>query len=301
MALIPPSFVDSVVAIGVEDEEGDKDWSASGFLYGFKLPSGDQKGDSYLVYLVTNRHVFAGREHVTLRFNPQANESAKEYKLELLEEDGSPTWSTSPNAEVDVAVVPVNFPLLREEAMRVSFFESETHAAGIDQLNRLGTTEGDFVYVLGFPMGMVGPKRNTVIVRGGVIARIRDTLARESTEFLVDAFVFPGNSGGPIVSKPEVVAIEGTDPQRKSYLIGIVKSYVTYRDVAVSSQSGMPRVTFEENSGLAVAHPVDYVREAALEHMKKLEDVISRLVGKEVAKQLREMLSGNRRDDPTSN
>ena len=43
-------------------------------------------------------------------------------------------------------------------------------------------------------------------------------------EFLVDAFVFPGNSGGPVVSKPEALAITGTKSQDYAYLIGIVVS-----------------------------------------------------------------------------
>jgi hypothetical protein len=33
------------------------------------------------------------------------------------------------------------------------------------------------------------------------------------------------------------------------YLIGIVASYLTYTDTAVSKQTGQSRVVFEENSG----------------------------------------------------
>jgi hypothetical protein len=98
-------------------------------------------------------------------------------------------------------------------------------------------------------------------VRSGTLARVRDLLARTSKIFLVDAFVFPGNSGGPVILKPEAIAIEGTKAQIAPYLIGIVQAYVPYQDVAVSLQTGRPRVIFEENAGLAAVHPVDFIEE----------------------------------------
>jgi len=35
-----------------------------------------------------------------------------------------------------------------------------------------------------------------------------------------------------------------------------------HKDVAVSTQTGNPRVIFEENSGIAAAYPIDFVDEA---------------------------------------
>jgi S1-C subfamily serine protease len=99
-------------------------------------------------------------------------------------------------------------------------------------------------------------------VRSGCIARIRDALAASSKELLIDAPIFPGNSGGPVVTKPEEVAIQGTKAVGSAYLIGMVTSYVPYRDVAVSAQTGAVRIVFEENSGLASVLPMDYVVEA---------------------------------------
>ena len=56
MSLIPPAFLDKVVALGTSDNEGNIRYAASGFLYG--QPSGTQ--GRYYVYLVTNRHVVTG-------------------------------------------------------------------------------------------------------------------------------------------------------------------------------------------------------------------------------------------------
>jgi|LGOV01.1.fsa_nt_gb S1-C subfamily serine protease len=268
MALIPPFFPDCVVAIGIEDPSGGRKWIASGFLYGHNITDNEGDTKSYRVYLITNRHVFEKLPTVYLRFNPRTNEPAREYTLNLLNENGTSLWFPHPNAEIDVAVIPINFNLLQEHAMQAACFQSDLHVANMDKLNELGITEGDFAYVLGFPMGLVGGERNTVIVRSGTIARIRDALVRANQEYLIDAFVFPGNSGGPVVSKPEALAIQGTKSQEAAYLIGIVKSYVSYRDVAVSLQSKRPRVIFEENSGLAAIHPIDFVQEAIKGHLK---------------------------------
>jgi hypothetical protein len=44
-------------------------------------------------------------------------------------------------------------------------------------------------------------------------------------------------------------------------LLGVVQSYQSYTDVAYSAQTKHPRITFEENSGLAVVLPVDFINE----------------------------------------
>ncbi len=271
MALIPPFFADCVVAIGVEDQNGARAWAASGFLYGHHIGHNEDGTKRYAIYLVTNRHVFQKLSAVYLRFNPKADEPAREYRLDLLDPNGALLWFPHTKDEIDVAVIPLDFQLLKEHAMQVSYFRSDEHVANLDQLNKLGVTEGDFVYILGFPMGLIGGQRNTVIVRSGSIARIRDALLRANQEYLVDAFIFPGNSGGPVVSKPEALAIKGTRGQEAAHLIGITKSYVSYRDVAMSIQSGRQRVVFEENSGLATVHPIDYAQEAIEGHLKLIE------------------------------
>src|SRR6266704_1733881 len=270
MALIPPFSIDCVVALGVEAGDGTTSWIASGFLY-LNVASRDGDQATGRAYLVTNRHVVIDHSDLVLRFNPQGDELApRDFPLALRREDGSQLWTGHPDPTIDVAVIPVNFDLLQREAMQVDLFMSDAHAAPLEKIRNTGLTEGDGVFVLGFPMGMVGDVRNAVIVRRGAIARIRDVLAGASNRFLVDAFVFPGNSGGPVITRPETGAIAGAPTQDKTYLIGIVTGYVPYREPAVSSQTGQIRVVFEDNTGLAAVHPVDYVNETIEEHMRNI-------------------------------
>ena len=161
--------------------------------------------------------------------------------------------------------------MLKKELRKYAIFQSDLDVIGSEQLRNQGVTEGDGVFVLGFPMGMVDPEQQYVVCRAGVIARIRDLLEDKTTDFLVDAAVFPGNSGGPVILKPELASLSGTKAIGQAVLIGIVKSYVPYRDVATSQQTRRARIIFEENSGLAAVEPADHILttvELAMKRMK---------------------------------
>jgi S1-C subfamily serine protease len=264
MAVIPPLFTNCVVAIGQKDQTGAVRWVASGFFYGkmTKAHEDPQKRE-YGVYLVTNKHVLANQTEIFVRVNPTAAGPARQFDANLVNPvSGDSIWTGHDSTEVDVAVLGINYQMLLDQEMAVSFFTSDMHALSVQDMVSSEISEGDSVFAMGFPMGLVGEERNTVIVRGGVLARIRDTLAKPDFPFMIDTTVFPGNSGGPVVSKPELVAIQGTKSHKAAYLIGIIASYVPYIDVAVSQQTQRPRVTFEENSGLANAYSVDCINQA---------------------------------------
>jgi len=272
MALIPTFFLDCVVAIGFENAEKERHYAATGFLYG-KLIKQEGESKNYRIFLVTNKHVFNDSKTAWLRFNPEGDEPAKEFEVLLMDSNNKQTWLVHPDPEVDLAIIGINAGFLSEQGIRFSFFRSDQHITTRAQATELGISEGDGVFVLGFPMGMIGEKRNFVIVKQGVIARIRDTLAGHTKEFLVDASIFPGNSGGPVVSRPEMIAIQGTKANGNASLLGVVSSYVPYQDVAISMQTKRPRIIFEENSGLASIVPVDYLLEIIDDTVKTEENV----------------------------
>jgi S1-C subfamily serine protease len=273
MALIPAFFLDCVVAIGFENSNKERHYAATGFLYG-KLIKQEGESKQYRIFLVTNKHVFNDSKMAWLRFNPEGDESAKEFEALLVDKNDKQTWLVHPDPEVDLAILGINTGFLSKQGIRFSFFRSDQHIATREQATEAGISEGDGVFILGFPMGMIGEKRNFVIVKQGIIARIRDTLAGHSKEFLVDASIFPGNSGGPVVLRPEVVSITGTKANHNASLLGIVSSYVPYQDIAISAQTKRPRIIFEENSGLASIVPVDYIVEIIDATVKTKEETV---------------------------
>ena len=131
--------------------------------------------------------------------------------------------------------------------------------------------EGDGVFVIGFPLGLVGDARNYPIVRYGVIARIQDWIRRHQDTFLIDASAFPGNSGGPVVLKPETTAIAGTKAITHCLLVGVISKQLRSREVAVSERTGAPRVVFEEDTGLAEVVPVEMVQETAIQEISDVQ------------------------------
>jgi len=262
MALIPPFFLDCVTAIGFRDQSGKLAFGATGFLYGRLHTLGETPDKSrYHVYLVTNRHVFQGSSAAVLRFNPAAGVPARDYDLSLIDSTGQVLYSLHPDPEIDIAVIDINVQLLTQHGILFNFFHSDQHVLPLSKAQQAGIAEGDGVFVLGFPLGDTGGERNYVVARQGNIARIRDAIAGASKSFLIDASIFPGNSGGPVVTRPESMAITGTTAYDRSDLIGVVAAYVPYQDVAISQQTKRPRIIFEENSGLAVVMPLDRVIE----------------------------------------
>lgn len=272
MGLIPSLFLDAVVAVALPDESGKPRYCATGFLYGELIRQVSPGVGSYQVFLVTNRHVVDGERVAWLRFNPDGEKPAREYRLELYDSQERPLWFQHPDDLIDVAVVRITAQRLKDDGIRFDVFLSDIHVLGRQRAQQAGVTEGDGVFVLGFPLGLVGEQRNYVIVRQGAIARIRDCYAGASKDFLLDCSVFPGNSGGPVVNRPEAMSIQGTEAVNATYLLGVVAGYVPYRDTAISAQTKRPRIIFEENSGLASVFPIDYVADLAKQSKVTLEE-----------------------------
>ena len=266
MALIPPRYLDTVVALGGPSQDGNIRYTATGFLYGYPTGQTDAEGTrQYWICLVTNRHVFqkALQRNTGLqaRFNRRIGAGAYIYPLPLNEPDGSASWIVHPDPDVDVAVLPVSPNQLKQDGIEFAWFQSDTHTFTLDEARTSQVSEGDGVFVLGFPLGEAGDERNYAIVRQGIIARAQDWLKGDARTFLIDASIFPGNSGGPVLLKPELASIEGTKSNSKCGLIGMVSSYLPYQEIAVSTQTDRPRMIFEENSGLGIVVPHDLIQE----------------------------------------
>lgn len=121
-----------------------------------------------------------------------------------------------------------------------------------DELNA-----GAPLVILGFPLGNRSTDHARAIARSGMVARA------DADGIIVDAFVFPGNSGGPVVYVP-VIKVGGpiSSPLvNEEKLVGVVSSCIPYQEPAISLQTKRPRIIFEENSGLANIVPGEAILE----------------------------------------
>lgn len=194
MALLHPTFLDSVVAIGSCTSEEKRNWCATGFAYGFFVGMGaDGRTPQDAAFLVTNRHVKEGIQgDIVIRCNPKEGGTGADVALSARDAEGQLRWTAHPDEDVDVAVLPLDLDFLRTRGMQITHISEIAHAADLQRLNAIGASEGGGIYVLGFPIPVfsVSERFNSAIVRQGVIARIQDTLRREVKDFIVDASVF---------------------------------------------------------------------------------------------------------------
>jgi S1-C subfamily serine protease len=249
-ALLPASMIDAVVALGATVNTAQPgqppkiEWVTlgTGFFYGYKIKDDpDATKREYEVYLVTAGHVvseFKGSQQgdLLVRINSKDPTSlSKTFNIPFNPNAQESTWAFHPKfdpttvstvPDYDIAVVRLNGPTIKE--LGATFVENDENAADVKKLKEIGASAGDAIFVLGFPMNLAGVQRNYVIVREGIIARISEMLNDKSTTFLLDSFIFPGNSGSPVIIKPEFTAIVGTPSNRTAYVIGVVHGYKTY-------------------------------------------------------------------------
>ena len=255
MAIIPESYLNATVAIGVAD--GDvTSWIGTGFFvirnlgeYGVGRP-----------YLITNKHVFAGKHIVILRMTNQLTGELVNVPASLVDGEKS-LYLVHPDPNIDVAVLPLNADFITGNNLAYSAFDIDCDAATSDQLRREGFDEGSFIYMLGFPLGLVNYRSLTPVCRMGCVSRIDQFQVAETGNYLIDMQNFPGNSGSPVVSRPELLSVGETKALPKSLLVGIVHSYIPYRVPLVDMQTGRTVEVREENSGLANVHPVEYIQQ----------------------------------------
>lgn len=195
---------------------------------------------SNLLFLATANHVVADDGDVHFRI-PQKNGGEARHQQHLRD---ILDWVRDTKSDLAVAALGIC-----EDTDDVRAIPVESFLVDYDDVK-----VGDEVFVLGFPSSVVLSQNPSVhYLRNGVVSS-----KPGPPEIIIDAFLFPGNSGGPVYWKQATgihfgSGLSGTDvPGRESKLIGLVSRTLQYSEEARSPQTGRTRVIFEENSGLAV-------------------------------------------------
>lgn len=255
MAVIPKAYIDSVVAIGIKDNGGKNHWIGTGFFV-YRVVGNNQ----LIPFLISNKHVFENNSAIVLRMKEKTNGRLIEIGANL--KDGDKTiYLTHPNEQIDIAVLPINGSVIEGLNLNFDGFDIDENAMSSQELRTNGVDEGNLIYMLGYPLGLVNENSNVPICRLGCISRMSEAQITEQHNMLVDIQNFPGNSGSPVISRPELMSIGGTKSLSKSVLIGIIHSYLPYRENLISTQTKRIVEVREENSGIAFMHPVEFIRE----------------------------------------
>jgi len=177
------------------------------------------KENATKAYIVTAKHVFvepAKKWHpkeIQIRFGWQEQESVYAQRgitLKLRDEAGKDLW-TALDDESDLAVIASPPPIRPHQP-----------SLGLDVIGGPEKLfEGASIIVLGYP-GIVGNEYLVrAISRGGIVAWTNPKSAAAS-RFLIDANIYPGNSGGPVISAPMTPTRDGGIGAGGPSLLGIV-------------------------------------------------------------------------------
>lgn len=267
MAVLPEFYINAVASIGKRAETGIA-WIGTGF---FVKRIVDKDGSAYPT-LVSNKHVFENVQSIILRLKKRDSDAFDTVEASL-EKDNKKLYYSHPNDEIDIAVLPLNVNVIVGNNFAFNAFDIDGHAMTSDELRKSGVDEGSLIHMLGFPMGLVNINSTLPICRLGCVARMSAAQISESHNILVDIQNFPGNSGSPIVTRPEIVSISGTPSFNKSILLGIVHSYIPYQESLINSQTKKVVEIRSENSGIALVHPVEYIREVVDLIIKPLKKI----------------------------
>jgi len=202
--------------------------------------------------LVTGKHVVHDADGKLLgdlayRLNRIAGSSQLLKDADLVQAGGG-SWFVSQQDDLAVRFLPL--PIVEGASVK---------AIPLDRFVEEPQVEaGTPLAALGFPLGLRSVDHAMPIARRGMIGRA------DPTAVLADLFVFPGNSGGPVLYVPAFktggVSFGGAEVLREEMLVGMVSSFIPYSEIAVSLQTKRPRVIFEENSGLANLVPAWVVK-----------------------------------------
>jgi hypothetical protein len=210
---------------------------------------------------------------VQIRFSWFSDKSVFEYfgvKYFLKNNKNKNLWFCHPDPNVDLAIIPLSISIADAgrqtiNPIRIQDFTDENKAF-----------EGASVLVLGYP-GAVGPDYWTKpLVRSGIISHIDDKNFGKSP-FLIDAMIFPGNSGGPVFTVPSGMSKNGSfSIGGQSSFLGIVtqtaKTEVKVEKVSLEIES------FENDSTKSHFKSFDYMGIGVVEAAGRVKELLEFIV-----------------------
>lgn len=160
-----------------------------------------QQEEKQYLFLVTNKHVIkgatTGRFFFTLR-DGQSPQIGQRLDIEINQFEQQ--WFGHPCSDIDVAILPL-IPILQEiDKMGKSvFFKSIAHTLipSSEKMNELDAIEE--VLFIGYPNGIFDSKNLMPVVRRGTTATHLQIDYEGKPVFMIDASVFPGSSGSPVL------------------------------------------------------------------------------------------------------
>lgn len=173
--------------------------TATGFIYAFYPPN---TKDSYMLCLVTNKHVYYGTSKLRLTF-PIEDEAYKirvgHKQIVTVDESMIKTVIFHPDENIDLAILNISkaFRLCKEMGNNLyrspitnDFLLSEDEWKSLDAMEE--------IIMIGYPNGLIDHLNNLPLIRKGITSSHPAYDFNGRKEFVIDAACFPGSSGSPV-------------------------------------------------------------------------------------------------------
>lgn len=247
-------YIEAVVSRGVS--------TGTGFVVNYQTPGG------YIPILITNKHVLGDFSDVTFRMVASENGAPSQRATQITVSGIVPgqTWVGHPDSKVDIAVMPFGevmtamancgaAPYFR--AFGPENFLTQDQAEELDGIEQ--------VLFVGYPNGLFDTASWMPIVRRGQTATPIYNDYRGQPSFLIDASVFPGSSGSPVVIYDRgmyVTRSGATTIGSRFYLAGIVAAVHT-REVLgqIILTQGNPAAAFSDMIDLGIVYKAGAIQE----------------------------------------
>lgn len=248
-------YIEAVVPGGVA--------TGTGFVVNYQSPGGT------LPILVTNKHVLGDFSEITFRMVADENgvPSKRATQIAVSGVVAGETWVGHPDPDVDIAVMPFGEVLtsMTNNGARPYFrafgpenFLTQKQAEELDGIEQ--------VLFVGYPNGLFDTASWMPIVRRGQTATPIYNDYRGQPSFLIDASVFPGSSGSPVViyDRGMYVTRNGTtNVGSRFFLAGVVAAVHTRQVLGqIIFTQGTPAAEFKDMIDLGIVYKAGAIQEA---------------------------------------
>ncbi|MFA5191307.1 MAG: serine protease [Verrucomicrobiia bacterium] len=201
--------------------------SGTAFVYRYDLGT-----NQVAMFLVTNKHVVKGVDRAKLTFVKNTGGKPDFDTHESVSLRGlSGCFFGHPDQSVDIAIMPL-WPLLTQIKQLTGFYvrplgkEFEMTAAYAEHMRA-----NEQVAFFGYPLGVFDTKHNLPLVRRGYTASPVGIDFEGQKVFLIDAAVFPGSSGSPVMIETHIDESGTTNPTEIRWrFVGVITAALEITD-----------------------------------------------------------------------
>ena len=195
--------------------------SASGFFYAETKPSTDENEKGMVIldkwWLITNKHVLFPEEnkipclvnYLIFHLRRKVNDTIEWIPIKILQSELLRYAKIHTKDNVDVAAINISSYIkdimrIKDDNIILPFHLSEYN---LPDHQPLKIEVSDDILVASYPKGFYDYSNKFPIVKSGIIASAWGKNFWGDELFEIDAQLFPGSSGGLVISKPKDIAI----------------------------------------------------------------------------------------------